>query len=326
MAETNNKKVLVIGDSMADRYIYGKVEKVSKEAPIPVVEYEREELHLGGAANVAVNMLNLGHEVSLCTLLGQDDGGARVKKMLEQMGVGLEHLFEEEERLTTTVTRFIAGNQVQIFRLDRETKESLSLDREQEILDYLEDHIGSYGMLVLTDYGGTMFSNKMSSTLVRFAKNNEVRVIASVKHDQPQRYAGVYLLKPELEILASWANMKIENERDTEIAMQKMKGHLRVDNVLVDRGEDGLMLLDEAYQVHHYESECDNPVDITGSGATIMAVMGSFLIDGFDPKKSGKMACLAASIKKGKLGTTVLDLEELEEFEEEIETKEDKKV
>lgn len=311
-----NKGILVVGDSMADHYVYGKMERVSKEAPIPIVEYQYEEYHLGGAANIAANLVSLQNEVMLCSVVGKDAQGMKIRGIMREKGINLDLLVQDAERPTSTKTRIVAGNQVQVFRMDRESLNSMDSGTEQKLLLKIESRLKNVELVVLADYGKGFLSSKMASQLVRLCKRKDKKVICSLRGSNPQPYYGAYLIKPDMSDLGKWAGMEIANVKDAEIAMQKMKSLLKVENILVDRSEFGLLLLDANYRMHRYENMCDNLVDITGAGATIMAVLGAFLAGGSDIEKSCKMACLGATIKKGKLGTTVIELEELEELED----------
>ncbi|QRN85022.1 hypothetical protein JR334_08575 [Clostridia bacterium] len=311
-----NKSILVVGDSMADHYVYGKMERVSKEAPIPIVEYQYEEYHLGGAANIAANVASLKNEVMLCSIVGTDDQGMKLQGIMQEKGINLDLLVKDEKRPTSTKTRIVAGNQVQVFRMDRECLDSMNSEVEQEILLQIEARLKKVDLVILADYGKGFLSSKMASYLVRLCKRKDKKVLCSLRASNPQPYYGAYLIKPDMNDLGKWAGMQIVSLKDAEIAMQKMKSLLKVENVLVDRSEFGLLLLDANYRMHRYENMCDNLVDITGAGATIMAVLGAFLVGGSDLEKSCKMACLGAAIKKGKLGTTAIGLEELEELED----------
>jgi D-beta-D-heptose 7-phosphate kinase/D-beta-D-heptose 1-phosphate adenosyltransferase len=322
MDDVQSKKcILVVGDSMADHYVYGKVERVSKEAPIPIVEYQYEEYHLGGAANVAANIVSMKNEVMLCSLVGNDAEGQRIRGIMQDKGINLDLLVHEEGRPTSTKTRVIAGNKVQVFRMDRESRGRMDPDKELELLGRIESILNDVDLIVLADYGKGFLSSKFVSYVVRLGKRRGKKVICSLRSGNPQPYYGAYLIKPDIRDLGEWAGMEINSVKDAEIAMQKMKSILKVENVMVDRSEYGLLLLDANYRMHKYENTCDNLVDITGAGATIMAVLGAFLAGGTDIEKSCKLACLAAGIKKGKLGTAIIDLEELEELKDYLDHK-----
>ena len=297
-------KVTIIGDVILDKYITGKVERISPEAPVPVMEIGKEELKLGGAGNVSANVKSLGGNVSLYSVIGEDSEGKEIEKLLDLWGISSEGIIKDSSRITTLKTRVIAHNQ-QLVRLDREKRIPL----RDEIVDRMFTSLKNpqeKSVIIISDYSKGVITPYLLSLIKKIFVNSIVLVDPQVKHSS--LYKGFYLITPNLKEAISI----LKEEEKPEKLARRLKDKIKIDNVLITLGEDG-MLLYENNKFLKIPSLAREVYDVTGAGDTVVAVLGLSLSVGASLKESTLLSNLAAGIVVGKFGTSQVTVDELEE-------------
>jgi D-glycero-beta-D-manno-heptose-7-phosphate kinase len=296
-------QVLVVGDAMLDQYWFGDVERVSPEAPVPIVRVRRREERLGGAANVARNVASLGARTALLTATGTDEAGRSVRRLLEEAGI--EPLVLADERLSTTVKLRVVGRQQQMVRIDFESPPEAETLAAQ--LDTYCARLAQSSLVVLSDYGkgGLVHIERM----IAMARDAGKPVLVDPKGDEYDRYKGATLLTPnraELrEVVGRW-----RSEADLAERAQGLRRRLDAKALLVTRSEEGMTLFTDegAWSV---PAQAREVFDVSGAGDTVIAVMAVALAAGLGMRDAVKFANRAGGIVVGKLGTATVSYEEL---------------
>ncbi len=309
-------RVLVLGDIMLDRYVYGAVERISPEAPIPVLRVERERIMPGGAGNVARNVAALGAGVTLVGLVGDDEAGRTLARLLADEPAVEQALVTDAGRQTTQKTRFVAGTQ-QLLRMDGETTAWASAAAARRLLEAFDRHLGAADVVVLSDYAKGALSDPVLGGAIARAKAAGKRVIADPKSVDFRRYRGVDLLTPNRrEIAAATAGTATPGEirDDDDLAADAARAVMRdcgIAAVLVTRGERGMTLVQDAGTARHLRAEAREVFDVSGAGDTTVATLAVALAAGADLATAAEFANLAAGIVVGKIGTAQVSRSDL---------------
>ncbi|MHB9118932.1 MAG: D-glycero-beta-D-manno-heptose-7-phosphate kinase [Burkholderiales bacterium] len=298
-----NARVLIVGDVMLDRYWFGEVGRISPEAPVPVVHVSRTEERPGGAANVARNAAALGAKVSLLSVVGEDEAGRSLEKLMQDERV--EAVLHRDAGLNTTVKLRVIGRQQQLLRIDFETQPSHEVLRNK-LADFgrMLEHAD---VVILSDYGkgGLTHIGEMIALANRAGKP----VLADPKGDDYERYRNATLLTPNRaefrEVAGSW-----KSDEDLSRKAESLRRELNLHALLVTRSEEGMTLYREG-QVQHEPALAREVFDVSGAGDTVIATLGVMLAAGVDMAVAMHMANRAAGIVVGKLGTAVVSREEL---------------
>ncbi|MEO6745832.1 MAG: D-glycero-beta-D-manno-heptose-7-phosphate kinase [Caldimonas sp.] len=298
-------RVLVVGDAMLDRYWFGAVDRISPEAPVPVVRVNpsKEQERLGGAANVAWNVKALGAHPSLLTAIGDDEHGKRLESLLDQKGI--ETLFSRDPRLTTIVKLRIIGRSQQLLRVDFEE------EPDHEVLIAMQKHYASAlsvaNVVLFSDYGKGGLTH--IPTMIRTARESGRPVLIDPKGSDYGRYAGATVITPNRAELAqtigAWSSEAQLHER-----VQALRESLDLDAVLLTRSEDGMSLFDAAGHVR-VPAEAREVFDVTGAGDTVIATLAAMLACGLDLRTALPIANRAGGIVVGKFGTASVTYDEL---------------
>lgn len=303
-------KVLCIGDVMLDRYVYGSVERVSPEGPIPILRVERERTMLGGAGNVTRNLAALGARVSFLSVTGEDAAGAEIAVLL-QAEPGVEsHLVIEQGRETAVKTRFVAGTQ-QLLRADRETAQPLGTGSESALLERLDAALAGAAIVILSDYGKGVLATKLISETIRRAHAAGKLVIVDPKGDDYRCYRGADLVTPNRAELARASRMATGTDAEVEAAARHLMGSCGVRAVLATRGRGGMTLVSDDAKAEHLQAEAREVFDVSGAGDTVVAALAAALAAGFAPIDAAALANVAAGIVVGKVGTAVARRDEV---------------
>lgn len=305
----SNARVLVIGDIMVDEYIWGRVSRISPEAPVPVVNVTRETLLLGGAANVVNNIRALGGKVSIAGVIGPDDMGKKVVHELRQIDVDTEGVIVEHERPTTVKTRIVAHSQ-QMVRYDRESRSPISSDSIQRIASYLKAELDAIDAIIISDYSKGVISEHLLREVLEIAKGKAI--VVDPKMNNFNFYTGVTAITPNHHEAAEGAGIKIESGKDVIAAGQKILEKLRCKSVLVTRGEEGMSLFEENGDITHIPTVAKEVYDVTGAGDTVISAFTLALAAGAGFKEAAYISNHAAGIVVGKVGTAVVSADELE--------------
>ncbi|MDA8175154.1 MAG: D-glycero-beta-D-manno-heptose-7-phosphate kinase [Nitrospiraceae bacterium] len=294
----SKRRVLVIGDLIVDRYIWGKVDRISPEAPVPVVEVAREEFALGGAANVANNIVSLGGGATLVGICGQDAGGDTLKRLLQQARI--ECALVEDARPTSEKTRIIAHNQ-QVVRFDRESNAHLAGSGLRRMLEIVEGLLPSHDAVIISDYKKGVITPGLMKRLTTAAKKKYfVAVDPKVGHFH--LYKGVSLITPNLNEASQGATIQITDERSLLSAGRKLVSSLRAGSVLITRGAEGMSLF-AGRKVTHIPTAARKVYDVTGAGDTVIATFTLAHASGATLEQSAVLANYAAGIVVAQVGT-----------------------
>ena len=301
--DTAATRVLVVGDVMLDRYWFGEVSRISPEAPVPVVKVERTEERPGGAANVALNCVALGARVALLSVVGADEAGRALARLMDNSGI--ECSLHEDAKLSTTIKLRVIGRQQQLLRIDFEN----APDHEalQAKLADFESRLSGCDVVILSDYGkgGLAHITEMIS-LTRAAGKS---VLVDPKGDDYARYAGATLLTPnrsELHaVIGRW-----KDEAELERKADRLRKELQLDALLVTRSEEGMTLFSSEGSTHE-PALAREVYDVSGAGDTVIATLAVMLGSGKSLPEAMRQANLAAGVVVGKLGTATCSLEEL---------------
>lgn len=306
----NPKKFLVIGDIMLDKYCMGTINRISPEAPVPVLRYQEEKNILGGAANVATNLVGIEQNVSLLACVGNDAAGKEVLELLSNAGVDSEMVVAEDGRPTTLKTRYVAGNQ-QLLRVDDESTKELLDTTKAEILAIYERRIKEFDLVLISDYMKGVLSFEFTQKLIEIANANGKKVIVDVKDRNPAKYAGAYLLKPNRKELSDLTMMSVDTMEEVVEAMKVLREKAGCKCILATLSADGMAYLDENNQVTFEKCDTRKVYDVVGAGDTAFAYVAAAMAFGFETKEILKIANTASSIKVTRFGTSVVRLSEV---------------
>ncbi len=295
--------VAVIGDGMLDRFVHGRVDRISPEAPVPVVHVRQEEERLGGAANVAANVAALGANAVLFSAVGCDETATRLREMLVVRGIDDAGVFACADRVTTLKTRILAGHQ-QVVRIDRETKAPLSPLDQQRLLQDLQER-GPFAAIIVSDYGKGVVSRALMDRLRELHAQGTI-VVVDPKQSDFDLYRAVTALTPNEREAAMAAHATIEGEVDAVRVGQALKERLESDLLLLTRGEHGMILFGADGQVTPLPTEATEVYDVTGAGDTVIAVFTTLLAAGAAPALAARLSNLAAGLVVRELGTAVV--------------------
>ena len=296
-------RVLVVGDAMLDRYWFGAVERISPEAPVPVVRIEREEERLGGAANVALNVQTLGARATLLTVVGDDEPAKRLRALLEQHGVAA--LLGSDPKLFTIVKLRVIGRAQQLIRIDFESQP------DHEVLaSMLADYqraLPEHGAVLFSDYGKGGLAH--IPTMIATARAQGKPVLVDPKGSDYTRYAGATVVTPNraelAQVIGAWASEAQLVER-----AQNLRRELQLDALLLTRSEEGMSLFDAAGSAH-VPAEAREVFDVTGAGDTVIAALAAMLAAGLSLRQAMPIANRAGSVVVGKFGTASVSYDEL---------------
>ncbi len=298
-------RVAVVGDLICDKYVIGKVERISPEAPVPVVRVEKEKYFLGGASNVALNLKSLGCEVFLFGVVGNDSCGKRLLNMIKDNGLDTGNILTLEDRPTTLKTRVIAQSQ-QIVRFDREKILRIDKKYAYEIVKGVRE--SGANAVIVSDYG----KGVVSDYLIEELKKLGIFIAVDPKIKNAYAYNGVDIITPNLKEAQEISGVEIDAfPNGIELAAKKIIKKTKCKYLLITEGEKGMSLFDKNGLIFKQESQAKDVYDVTGAGDTVIAVLTAAISSGFDIKDAVVLSNTAAGIVVGKMGTATVSLEEL---------------
>lgn len=296
------KRILVVGDVMLDTYYTGDVKRISPEAPVPVFRKKAERCVLGGAANVAANLVAAGQNVSIMSIVGNDDSGGKLKSIFEAQGINTD-LIVSLNRHTTEKTRFLASNNQQVLRLDVEDTEPLSEDDCHNMLRILERDIMSFDLILISDYLKGLLTFDLTQGIIRIAKEKNIPIIVDVKDPNFKKYSQATLIKPNLKELMDLTGQDVKSDEEIIEASKYLKEACKCEYVLTTCGGRGMVLVGDG-EPFFIEAFGQEVFDVTGAGDTTIAYLGTCMVNGFSMRKSVYIANLAAGIQVSKVGTS----------------------
>jgi len=308
----DKSRILVIGDLILDRFVYGNVNRISPEAPVPVVEVEKEIDLPGGAGNVANNIASLNGKVYLASVIGNDIVGEKLKTDLTKKEINTECIFTDETRFTTVKTRIIGQHQ-QIVRFDKESTHKLSQTMTEKIIDFIKSKINEIQTIIISDYGKGVINQLLLSKIINISKEKKIFVTVDPKVEHFLKYRYVSCITPNLKeaIQGMHLSYKTITEQDILNLGEKILKKLKCDSVIITRGENGMSVFVKNKKAVHIPTRAKEVYDVTGAGDTVIAVLSLCLAAGADILTSSEIANYAAGIVVGKLGTATVNIEEL---------------
>ncbi|SUA51892.1 Bifunctional protein hldE [Oligella ureolytica] len=303
LEKIQDKKILVIGDLILDRYWFGDVSRISPEAPVPVVRVVKKEDRLGGAGNVARNVISLGAQATLTGIVGVDEGGEKIQRLADE--VGINTALSLDQQINTTLKMRILGRKQQMLRVDFEhepTEHSL-----KDLYANLEELIPAHDIVVLSDYAKGVL--KHVDSIINVAKQHGLQVLVDPKGDNYQAYMHANLLTPN-QLEMSQAVGPWNTEEELYEKAQMLREQLQLEALLVTRSEKGMTLFSDD-GAHHVNAQAQEVFDVSGAGDTVLATMAVTRAAGVPWPEAIKWANKAGGIVVGKVGTSIVSAEEL---------------
>src|SRR3984957_13629914 len=293
-------RVLCVGDVMIDHYIRGRVDRISPEAPVPVLHIEGEERLLGGAGNVLRNLHALGVEACFISVSGADVAGRDLSRMVAELGIAEAHVMAERSRVTTVKTRYVAGAQ-QLLRADRELVMPLSANLRGELVKQVHAALPDHPVGIISDYAKGVLAEGDAGEIIAAARAAGATMIVDPKGTDYGIYRGASVLKPNRPELAAAAGRPVTDEAEVVAAARALIAAHDFTAILVTCGKDGMVLVEAGGAVHRLPAEAREVYDVSGAGDTVVAVLGAALGSGASLLEAAQLANAAAGIVVGKV-------------------------
>jgi len=311
--QSYSPSVLVVGDLMIDHYLWGACDRISPEAPVPVIDVREESEILGGAGNVINNLQALGAVVSVASVVGEDENGRRLKAMLEEIEVNTEALILQKGRSTTRKSRVIASHQ-QVLRFDSETKEAIEKSTAAELLSRIESAISDFDIVLLSDYGKGVLEESFTASLIELARSEGKMVLVDPKGRDYSKYRGATLVTPNRKEASEATGIEIVDTESLRRAGFKLKEELSLDMAMITLSEEGMAIFDDSMRT--IETVAREVYDVTGAGDTVLSTLGFVLACGGNIDEAARIANAAAAVVVGKLGSATADWDEIISYED----------
>lgn len=293
--------ILVIGDIMVDEYLSGKVTRISPEAPVPIVEIDKEFIRFGGAANVALNIKNLGCIPVLIGILGDDAAGKSFHSLLKKENIGSNGILKSSGRSTTIKTRIIGDSQ-HIARVDKESREYASEKEEKAIIDIISANINKAQAVILQDYNKGVLSKRIIEYTIQLCRDKNIPVAVDPKFLNFNTYRGVTFFKPNLKEVQQALARSLTHTSSIEEAGYELLKQMDAESVLLTLGAQGMSLFEKNKKVTHIPTLARNVADVSGAGDTVIATLTAAYIGGASKLESAALANLAAGIVVEEVG------------------------
>ena len=321
----NQANILVVGDLILDEYIWGSVERISPEAPVPVLWANKRTFVPGGTANVANNICSLGGKVTLLGVTGNDANSKILLNEIKKRKINTKGIFVESQRHTTVKTRILAGHQ-QVVRVDWEHTHDLPKELNAKILGFIQKQIDSFDAIIIEDYGKGVINIALLETLISLAKAHKKIITVDPKEENFQYYRSVDAITTKRkELENAIRNLKIKDttnrfkinkdklftDKDVDLAAREILEYLNLDSILITLGEQGMKLLEKNGHLTHIPTVAQEVFDVSGAGDTVISTFTLALCAGSSKLEAAHIANFAAGIVVGKLGTAVINMGEL---------------
>lgn len=306
------KNILVIGDVMLDTYYNGDVKRISPEAPVPVFRKRSERSVLGGAANVAANLIAAEQNVSIMTVVGNDDTGKKLRNFFSQQGIDTD-LVISLHRCTTEKIRFLASNNQQVIRLDIEETEPLSEDESKSLLAKLERQIDRFDFIILSDYMKGLLTYDFTQGVLQLANRKGIPAVVDVKDPDAEKYKNAFLVKPNLKELHDLTQKEVSDDQKIIQASEHLRKLCNCRYILTTCGAGGMVLVGDGAP-YFVESVAQEVFDVTGAGDTTIAYLAASMANNFSIRESVELANYAAGIQVSKVGTSLVYWREIREY------------
>jgi D-glycero-beta-D-manno-heptose-7-phosphate kinase len=300
-------RVLVIGDVMLDSYVWGKVERISPEAPVPVVNVQKREYRLGGAGNVLLNVQSLGAEAIVCSVIGTDGPGDLLENSLKEKGLNCEGLIRSNDRITTIKERIIAGSQ-QVVRIDTETDKPVSRSETEKLIAKAKELIPSCQVIIFEDYDKGVLTPESIAEITAFANANNVPTVVDPKKRNFLAYNHVTLFKPNLKELREGlkVDFNVDNLDELKATVQHLKDTLQVNGALITLSERGVFI-DFNDEIHKLPAHIRQIADVSGAGDTVISIAACCVALGLPPKSVAAISNLGGGLVCEMVGVVPID-------------------
>ena len=314
MIDLQNKspKLLVIGDLIIDQYLWGSCERISPEAPVQVINVEKENTLLGGAGNVVNNLKALGAKVDVISVVSDNQTSDTLKGLLADIGVDTKYLVSQKNRINSKKSRIIASQQ-QVVRYDYESTEEIDIKSQNLILDIFKKIVKNYEGILLSDYGKGVLTNKLTQSLIKTANKNNKKVLVDPKGLDYSKYKGAYLLTPNKKEASEATKVDIKDTKSLTKAIARIKTECELDVSIITLSEQGIAIYDNNLRIHPTVTR--EVFDVTGAGDTILASLGFVLACDYEIDNAVEFSNLAAGVVVGKIGSSTATLNEIIEYE-----------
>lgn len=310
LSSLSKRRVLVIGDVMLDHYLSGRIERISPEAPVPVVEVLHEEYRLGGAANVALNLQSLGAQAILIGIIGDDRDGQQFQELLQQSGIQTKGIHIVANRPTTVKTRIMAKQQ-QIVRVDREICTEIKAAEQRAILKRIKVAIPTVDAVIIEDYDKGLLTSSLIHQILELCKAHDKQVTVDPKFQHFFNYAGVTVFKPNFKELQSNLGITIVTENDFVEAAATLQERINCDHLVITRGSKGLTIFSKGKHPIQLPTFAKEVFDVSGAGDTVISVLTLGMAAGLPIREAALLANHAAGVVCGKMGTSSVTSEEI---------------
>ena len=302
LEKMHGKRVLVLGDVMLDEFLWGKVARISPEAPVPVVEVTRQSFHLGGAGNVASNIRSLGGRAVLAGVIGNDAAGGKIREELAAAGVESALAVFSSGRPTTVKTRIVAHHQ-QVVRADREQADDIPDAMERQLVQGMSAAMAHCQAVIVSDYQKGVVTRRVMSTALALARRRRIPVLVDPKVRHFDLYKRVAVVTPNQVEAEQASGVRIRTADDLKRAGDRILARLACDAILVTRGEHGMSLFERGRRPLHVPTAAREVFDVTGAGDTVIATLALALAARARLAEAARLANVAAGVVVGKLGT-----------------------
>ncbi len=308
-----DKKVLIIGDIMLDEYLWGTVDRISPEAPVPVVKVTKNTFAIGGAANVALNAHSLGAVPVLVGVTGSDNTGKKLKSLIKKNGIGVNGIFVEKRRPTILKKRIVAHNQ-QVVRVDIEESHPIDTKTEDKILTFLYKFKNDLCGIIIEDYNKGLLTKHLITEIISFAIEMGIPVSVDPKFEHFYDYYGTTIFKPNIRELERVCGVVLSDRSEIEKALRGVLKRIKAEAVLLTMGNQGMLLLEKRSRAYYVKPHSIDVYDVTGAGDTVIAAVTLASANGMSLKESTRFASIAAAIEIRKLGASAVSPEEIMDF------------
>jgi D-beta-D-heptose 7-phosphate kinase/D-beta-D-heptose 1-phosphate adenosyltransferase len=303
-------KIAVFGDIILDHYLFGTTERISPEAPVPVFEVKNETYVLGGAGNVANNLANFGADVSLFSVVGNDENSEIVINMLKQLSIISSGVVKDRSRKTTIKSRIVSKSQ-QIIRFDKEDKHLISEQVESLILEEFKRKIHHFDIVLISDYAKGLISPTLSQNIINISNMYKLKVLIDPKGTDYSKYKNAYLIKPNRQEAIISLNEDLEID---EIGKKLIKSY-NFENVIITLSENGMKLFKNSDEIQKFPTKAKDIFDVTGAGDTVLSALGFGIASGISLEASVNFANSSTAVVIGKIGTSTVSFDEILEYD-----------
>jgi len=310
--QEKSPKLLVIGDLMIDHYLWGSCERISPEAPVQVINVNNESILLGGAGNVVNNLKALGANVDVISIVGECDISDELKGLLDDIEVDTKYMFIQQDRIISKKSRIIASQQ-QVARYDRESTVEINNKSHNHILDTFTKIIANYDIVLLSDYGKGILTNKLTQSLINVANKYGKKVLIDPKGADYSKYKGAYLLTPNLKEASEATKINIIDDTSLNQAIIQLKSKFDLDISLITLSDKGVAVYDDEFRIHPTFTR--EVFDVTGAGDTVLASLGFALACDLNIDEAIEFSNFAAGVVVAKIGSATASLNEIIEYE-----------